>query len=185
MLHSNNILLVLFQFSLASTMLAFQFAEFHTNYYLRNLRLRRQQAALLGSAKMFSPFPDEAVIAQCEWIQKKDTVENRIPPTITETFCRHPNDVCLSNSAYGCGQVRTKMEVAYRAKDDHDQIAYIRNITISMGCSCIRRQSAWVETFLRPHLLPLTGKRSGGDALMEVLAAAKIQNSTLSTMNGN
>ena len=116
----------------------------------RTLATRSVQERLpltFGSAKMFRPLPGTVVGAHCKWEVKLNTVYNRIPQTITEIMCQNPNEVCGGNSAYHCRQIRSKMLVGYTEEGD---VVNIRNNTVSIGCSCVRRTSSVVQQFLHP-----------------------------------
>merc|ERR1712226_1341683 len=113
--------------------------------YTRNINNERLPLTF-GSAKMFQPLPSTIVGAHCQWEVKFNTVFNRIPQTITEIMCQQPQDVCGGNHAYQCGQIRSKMLVAYT---EGGNVVNLRNNTINIGCSCVRRSSNTVG-FLQP-----------------------------------
>ena len=100
-----------------------------------------------GSAKMFHPLPGTIVGAHCKWEVKLNTVYNRIPQTITEIMCQNPNEVCGGNNAYHCRQIRSKMLVGYT---EEGNLLHLRNNTVAIGCSCVRRASSLVQQFLHP-----------------------------------
>ena len=100
-----------------------------------------------GSANTFQPLPGTTVLAHCKWEVKLTTVLNRIPQTITEILCQTPNEVCSNNSAYHCRQIRSKMLVGYT---EGGNLVEVRNNTVSVGCSCVRRTSNVVQQFLNP-----------------------------------
>ena len=113
----------------------------HRHHHRRQNPIQgRTPATYFGTGMLFSPLPGQIVLGQCEWTMMKHTVENRIPQTIEETFCTNHEVVCAHNDAFRCGQVRSTMLVAYT--DEHDQILYRRNLTISTGCACILRPSS-------------------------------------------
>ena len=128
----------------------FQFLVIETTSSVRTRHPRSVQERLpltFGSAKMFHPLPGTIVGAHCKWEVKLNTVFNRIPQTITEIMCHNPNEVCGGNSAYHCRQIRSKMLVGYT---EEGNVVNLRNNTVSIGCSCVRRTSSLVEQFLRP-----------------------------------
>ena len=100
-----------------------------------------------GSAKMFQPLPATIVGAHCQWEVKFNTVFNRIPQTITEIMCQQPSEVCGGNHAYQCRQIRSKMLVGYT---EGGNVVNLRNNTVNIGCSCVRRSSNTVQHFLQP-----------------------------------
>ena len=135
-------------FYLAGTMLCYHHP--HRNRHpSQKLSKRQKPPASLGAAKMFSPVPRETVIGQCEWEMVKDIKENRIPRTITNVFCLQPEAICSGRRSYRCGNVRSTMPVAYTENGD---IVYERNMTISVGCACIRRTSNRVSIWNKPYM---------------------------------
>ena len=114
--------------------------------YTRNINNERLPLTF-GSAKMFQPLPSTIVGAHCQWEVKFNTVFNRIPQTITEIMCQQPQDVCGGNHAYQCRQIRSKMLVAYT---EGGNLVNLRNNTVNIGCSCVRRSSNTVQHFLQP-----------------------------------
>jgi hypothetical protein len=100
-----------------------------------------------GTAKMFQPLPSTIVGAHCQWEVKFNTVFNRIPQTITEIMCQQPSEVCGGNHAYQCRQIRSKMLVGYT---EGGSVVSLRNNTVNIGCSCVRRSSNTVQHFLQP-----------------------------------
>ena len=55
--------------------------------------------------------------------------------TITEVLCHRPHSGC-GQPGYQCRQLKSKMEVVYK---DASSPATVRNITISIGCSCVTK----------------------------------------------
>ena len=100
-----------------------------------------------GAAKMFQPLPATIVGAHCQWEVKFNTVFNRIPQTFTEIMCQQPSNTCGGNHAYTCRQIRSKMLVGYT---EGGNIVSLRNNTVNIGCSCVRRSSSPVQQFLQP-----------------------------------
>ena len=100
-----------------------------------------------GAAKMFQPLPATIVGAHCQWEVKFNTVFNRIPQTFTEIMCQQPSEVCGGNHAYQCRQIRSKMLVGYT---EGGNVVNLRNNTVNIGCSCVRRSSNTVQHFLQP-----------------------------------
>ena len=97
-----------------------------------------------GSAQGFYPIYGAIVVAHCKWEVVINTVINRIPQTISEIMCQNPTEVCGGNSAYRCRQVRSKMLVAYT---EGANVVNLRNYTVSVGCSCVRRTSNVVQSY--------------------------------------
>ena len=113
--------------------------------YARSINNQRLPPTF-GSAKMFQPLPSTIVGAHCQWEVKFNTVFNRIPQTITEIMCQNPQSQCGGNHAYQCRQIRSKMLVGYT---EGGNVVNLRNNTINIGCSCVRRSSNTVG-FLQP-----------------------------------
>ena len=113
--------------------------------YARSINNQRLPPTF-GSAKMFQPLPSTIVGAHCQWEVKFNTVFNRIPQTITEIMCQQPQSQCGGNHAYQCRQIRSKMLVGYT---EGGNVVNLRNNTINIGCSCVRRSSNTVG-FLQP-----------------------------------
>ena len=111
-----------------------------------------------GSAKRFHPLPGTIIASHCTWEVKLNTVYNRIPQTITEILCHNPNEVCGGNSNYHCRQIRSKMLVGYT---EGNNIVNLRNNTVSIGCSCVRRPTQFVENFGSP-IIQKRGRGGGG-----------------------
>lgn len=112
-----------------------------------------QLPSTFGSAHRFDPVPGLVVGAHCTWDVERNTVHNRIPSTITEILCRSPNSDCGGNSNYECRQIKTKMVVAYTGTLEVGgplTVLKSRNTTVSIGCSCVMKQSNRVEQFLHP-----------------------------------
>ena len=62
--------------------------------------------------KYFDPHPDIIVAAPCAYEYKINTVEGRIPETITEVMCDNQGKKCNNSPFFSCRQEKTKMEVA-------------------------------------------------------------------------
>jgi len=116
-----------------------------------------------GSARRFHPLPGTIIAAHCTWEVKLDTVYNRIPQTITEIICRNPNGGCGGNNNYNCRQIRSKMLVGYK---EGDRIVTMRNNTVSIGCSCVRRPGVLLTTF-RPPIIEKRGASGNSVVLTE------------------
>lgn len=98
-------------------------------------------------AWQFRPLPGTVIAAHCTWKVKLDTVYNRIPQTITEIICQNPNGGCGGNNNYNCRQIRSRMLVGY---EENGIIVNMRNRTVSIGCSCIRRSGIVLNNFRSP-----------------------------------
>ena len=83
----------------------------------------------------FDPLPETSVCAFCRWQVELDTNPMRIPSTITQVTCQNPNSACRGNTNYQCRQIHAKMLVAYT-----DVYLYKQNMTVSIGCACVRRR---------------------------------------------
>merc|ERR1712018_859929 len=57
-------------------------------------------------------------------------------------MCQNPQ--CGGNHAYQCRQIRSKMLVGYT---EGGNVVNLRNNTINIGCSCVRRSSNTVVSF--------------------------------------
>ena len=103
-----------------------------------------------GSAKLFQPVSSAFIGAHCQWEIRFDTVKNRIPETITEIICKQPDTQCGGNYAYQCRQIRSKILVGYT---EGENLMDLRNMTMNIGCSCVRRSSNMVSFLMPNHQL--------------------------------
>ena len=87
--------------------------------------------------KYFDPHTDIIVAAPCSYTYKINTVQGRIPDTITEVMCENSGTKCNNSPFFSCRQEKTKMEVAYRRTVDNNLEVNLRNITVNIGCSCV------------------------------------------------
>ena len=103
-----------------------------------------------GSAKLFQPLSSAFIGAHCQWEIRFNTAANRIPETITEIICKQPDTQCGGNYAYQCRQIRSKILVGYT---EDENLMDLRNMTMNIGCSCVRRSSNMVSFLLPNHQL--------------------------------
>ena len=81
-------------------------------------------------------------------------------------------------SQYQCRQIRSKMSVGYT---ENNNIVNLRNITVSIGCSCVRRQSQFIENFLSP----IRTKKSRVPPAAVAAAALPPPSSAAAALNNN
>ena len=87
--------------------------------------------------KYFDPHPDIIVAAPCAYKYKINTLQGRIPESITEVMCENQGTKCNNSPFFECHQEKRKMEVAYRRTIDNNIEVNLRNITVNIGCSCV------------------------------------------------
>ena len=69
-----------------------------------------------------------------------------IAETITEILCHNTGEHCGGSEYYNCKQMKAKMLVAHTERDWI--VKSLRNITISIGCSCVYREPVLLNQFI-------------------------------------
>ena len=148
MVGAKNELLLLLLFCLAATASTFMHPH-RRRHQAQNHTLREKTPAPLCNITMFSPLPEQALIALCEWGLVNNTMVNRSPRTILEYVCLNGGDECGGRRTYRCGELRDKFPVSYTDAEGGETV-HTRDMSFSMGCGCIRRPSNKLQQFNMP-----------------------------------
>ena len=112
---------------------------------------------------VFLPVPHTVVSSPCSWTVRRNVRPDRIPSecppgssapqcwpifadTITEIVCQNPSEGC-AGARFKCRQMKTVMQVMYLEGVTTTNLggrlplaqAFIRNLTVRVGCSCVLR----------------------------------------------
>ena len=136
--HLNHTFPVLLLFCLTGTSLSLRHLHRH-HHGLQNHLPGEKPLTSSGEVRMSTKYPNPHVLRLCEEKNMMDTVKNRIPSTIPQNICLHPSKVCAGNSAFGCGQLQQTLVAGYT--NDDGIIIRNGNITMFMGCACMRNNS--------------------------------------------